>query len=256
MSACGGDAASPPTPPAGLAHELREPDGSQTGSSPPLPAEADPGPPVRVAPGDQPVAAPSADVSAALLRAERLARSYAPVLLFHPAEVFRPQTVTLLLDHAVLQRVTDDAITVLAAQLTPEALARLGRADTALDVQAPDLELTVRSPDPEILEGAPDPYHAWYRRIAAAYPPTVYARVVEQAGDTVIQYWFFYPLNDAFNRHEGDWEVIVLVFPGITPIEVLTQPSTAPAVVAYSQHGAGTRRADWAALAPEGRPLV
>ena len=101
----------------------------------------------------------------------------------------------------------------LPAQLTPEALARLGRADTALDVQAPDLELTVRSPDPEILEGAPDPYHAWYRRIAAAYPPTVYARVVEQAGDTVIQYWFFYPLNDAFNRHEGDWEVIVLCLP-------------------------------------------
>jgi hypothetical protein len=42
--------------------------------------------------------------------------------------------------------------------------------------------------------------------------PTVYAHpFVGAAGQLVIQYWFFYPINDYVGNHEGDWEHINVV---------------------------------------------
>ena len=33
-----------------------------------------------------------------------------------------------------------------------------------------------------------------------------------ELGKVALQYWFFYPFNDFNNTHEGDWEMIQLVF--------------------------------------------
>ena len=58
-------------------------------------------------------------------------------------------------------------------------------------------------------------YERWSRRLAAGSEPTVYAHVATEAGDPgqlALQYWFFYAFNDFNNTHEGDWEMIQLVF--------------------------------------------
>ncbi len=41
------------------------------------------------------------------------------------------------------------------------------------------------------------------------YAHTIYAHLFKYDAQTyVIQYWFFYPYNDGYNNHEGDWEHI------------------------------------------------
>ena len=74
-------------------------------------------------------------------------------------------------------------------------------------------------------------YERWARRLTEGSKPTVYAHVVTDPGypgQLALQYWFFYPFNDFNNTHEGDWEMIQLVFDaadaqealGKTPAEV------------------------------------
>jgi opacity protein-like surface antigen len=40
---------------------------------------------------------------------------------------------------------------------------------------------------------------------------TVYGRVTHTERTTIVQYWYFYPMNDYFANHEGDWEHINVV---------------------------------------------
>jgi hypothetical protein len=87
-------------------------------------------------------------------------------------------------------------------------------------------------------------YHEWERRLVARHPSTVYAHVAgdaERPGKLALQYWFFYVFNDWNNLHEGDWEMIQLVFDVPTVAEALRN---APAEVGYSQHE-GAERAAW-----------
>src|SRR6187431_2380245 len=57
-------------------------------------------------------------------------------------------------------------------------------------------------------------YERWSHRLAAGTTPTVYAHVATDPGHPglALQYWLFYPFNDFNNLHEGDWEMIQLVF--------------------------------------------
>lgn len=51
----------------------------------------------------------------------------------------------------------------------------------------------------------------------APYPPTQYVHAFwlnRALGLLALQYWFFYPFNDWVNRHEGDWEHVVVVLEG------------------------------------------
>jgi len=50
----------------------------------------------------------------------------------------------------------------------------------------------------------------------------------------IIQYWFFYPYNDAGNKHEGDWEHINVVVSPRTQVEA---PQTAEQVRAVLERG-------------------
>ena len=56
-----------------------------------------------------------------------------------------------------------------------------------------------------------------------------------------LQYWFFYPFNDYTNKHEGDWEVVQLVFAAADATQALDQT---PLEVGYSQHE-GLEVAQW-----------
>jgi hypothetical protein len=87
-------------------------------------------------------------------------------------------------------------------------------------------------------------YERWARRVAEGTEPTVYAHVATEAAypdRLALQYWLFYPYNDWNNLHEGDWEMIQLVFPAGTAEEAL---DTEPLEIGYSQHEGG-ERAEW-----------
>jgi hypothetical protein len=87
-------------------------------------------------------------------------------------------------------------------------------------------------------------YERWARRVTAGTAPTVYAHVAQEAARPdrlALQYWFYYPFNDWNNLHEGDWEMIQLVFDAATAQEALEEP---PLEVGYSQHEGG-ERAEW-----------
>ena len=58
-------------------------------------------------------------------------------------------------------------------------------------------------------------YELWAHRLTKGAEPTVYAHVATEPGapgKLALQYWFFYAFNDFNNTHEGDWEMIQLVF--------------------------------------------
>jgi len=87
-------------------------------------------------------------------------------------------------------------------------------------------------------------YELWARRLTAGSKPAVYAHVAGDPGHPerlALQYWFFYPFNDFNNTHEGDWEMIQLVFDAEDAAEALGEE---PAAVGYSSHE-GAERADW-----------
>jgi len=79
-------------------------------------------------------------------------------------------------------------------------------------------------------------YEQWAGAGVASLPATTYAHVATEPGrdDRIaVQYWFFYPYNDYTNKHEGDWEMIQLVFAAGSPTEALDET---PISVGYSQH--------------------
>jgi hypothetical protein len=88
-------------------------------------------------------------------------------------------------------------------------------------------------------------YEQWARRIEQGMKPTVDSHVATDPaypGKLALQYWFFYAFNDFNNKHEGDWEMIQLVFDADTAQEALTAPS--PVEVGYSSHE-GAESSGW-----------
>jgi hypothetical protein len=87
-------------------------------------------------------------------------------------------------------------------------------------------------------------YLHWQRRLTVGHQPAVYAHVATDPahpGKLALQYWLFYVFNDWNNLHEGDWEMIQLVFDASTPAQALQR---APVEVGYSQHE-GAEKAEW-----------
>ncbi|HSB39519.1 MAG TPA: hypothetical protein VLD13_10565 [Gaiellaceae bacterium] len=87
-------------------------------------------------------------------------------------------------------------------------------------------------------------YEQWGRLIAEGTKPTVYAHVARDPaypGKLALQYWFFYVFNDFNNLHEGDWEMVQLVFDAGDAGAALRRD---PVEVGYSSHE-GAERAQW-----------
>jgi hypothetical protein len=87
-------------------------------------------------------------------------------------------------------------------------------------------------------------YEKWSRRISEGHPIVAYAHVVTEPDhphQLALQYWFFYAFNDWNNLHEGDWEMIQLMFDASTARQALT---ISPSSVGYSQHE-GAERSAW-----------
>jgi hypothetical protein len=87
-------------------------------------------------------------------------------------------------------------------------------------------------------------YLRWQERLFKGQTPVVYAHVATEPSfpdKLALQYWFFYVFNDWNNLHEGDWEMVQLVFEASTAEEALQHP---PVAIGYSQHE-GAERAAW-----------
>jgi hypothetical protein len=88
-----------------------------------------------------------------------------------------------------------------------------------------------------------------------SYDPIAYAHVQQDGARLVLQYWFFYYYNEWNNKHEGDWEMIQLVFDASSAEGAL---AATPVAVGYSQHTGGERAVwDGAKVHKEGlHPIV
>ncbi len=98
-------------------------------------------------------------------------------------------------------------------------------------------------------------YNLWAQRLTRGTEPVVYAHVVGEGDQLALQYWFFYPFNDFNNTHEGDWEMIQLVFDAADARAAL---GVDPVEVGYSSHE-GAERASWdddKLELVDGRPVV
>jgi hypothetical protein len=169
-----------------------------------------------------------------------LLAEYQPVTLLYRSD-WKPVTVETLLAHADLERRDRSGWKLVAHGPSPRGL----------PAAQPGYRLDIRGCSP-----ATDT-DACYRNRSASSPAvaTVYGRVWHNPDanariQTVLQYWFFYYLDDWRNSltrptlwqiHEGDWETAL--------VALVTHDR--PLAVAYSQHLGGVVR-PWAAVPRRG----
>ena len=181
----------------------------------------------------------SAPAASAALRDEQaLAERYAPVVRLveqneecGPGEPYDPMDVDALFDEPTV---------ALRGPWSPSDLVEIG--PTAKDL-AGLYEYHLDFPG-DALDAGCD-YERWNRRITQGTSPTVYAHVTGDPGfpgRVALQYWLFYAFNDFNNTHEGDWEMIQLVFDADDAAGALAAPH--PTEVGYSSHE-GAERAEW-----------
>ena len=170
---------------------------------------------------------------------------FLPVLVFHPGEEFRPGTVQSFIEDSNLEAATSPTTwTVVDPAPTPNGLPTSS---------PPIWRLNQR----DCFAGAPLGDLACYVAAGGSRTgATIYARVVREDNQIVLQYWLFYydnlyrypflPLGAIWQSHEGDWEVV----------NVVLSKRRQPLAVGYSQHCSGETR-DWAATPQvNGRPKV
>jgi hypothetical protein len=82
-------------------------------------------------------------------------------------------------------------------------------------------------------------YERDYLALTADTKPTVYAHVATEDGvpGIAIQYWYNYYYNDFANKHEGDWEMVQVMFDDANTAEEALQQG--PTRTAYSGHAGG-----------------
>jgi hypothetical protein len=148
-----------------------------------------------------------------------------------PGEPYDPLDVDLLLDH--------EPTVALRGPWRATDLVKIG--PTAEDLRN-RYEYHLDFPGDALNAGCD--YERWSRRLAAGSKPTIYAHVATEdgkPGKLALQYWLFYAFNDFNNTHEGDWEMIQLVFDADDAKQALGQ---VPVEVGYSSHE-GAERATW-----------
>jgi hypothetical protein len=175
----------------------------------------------------------------------KLLTKFQPVLVFHPAEEFRPATVESFVRDARLEAATSPT-TWTVVDPDPSA--------DGLPASSPPVWRLNQEP---CFAGAPLGDLACYAAGAAGEPGvTVYGRVARDGKNIVLQYWLFYydnlyrypflPLGAIWQSHEGDWEVV----------NVVLTNAKRPVAVGLSSHCSGETRA-WAETERrDGHPTV
>ena len=182
----------------------------------------------------------SAAASASLADQRALAERYAPVVRLveqkhecGPGEPYRPIDVDALFGQQSV---------ALRGPWNPDDLVKI--APTAKDLARGLYDYHLDFPGNALEPGCD--YERWARRITQGREPTVYAHVASEParpGRLALQYWLFYVYNDWNNLHEGDWEMIQLLFDADNARQALAGRPTA---IGYSQHE-GAEEAGWGA---------
>ena len=169
---------------------------------------------------------------------EQLAQRYSPVVRLveqteecGPGEPYEPTDIDAFMGQDTVS---------LRGPWTSNDLIKI--APTAADLRKGLFEYNLDFPGDALNPGCD--YERWARRINEGRRPAVYAHVVTEPAHPdrlALQYWLFYPFNDWNNNHEGDWEMVQLVFAAANAGDAL---SKAPLEIGYSQHE-GAEKADW-----------
>jgi hypothetical protein len=173
-----------------------------------------------------------------------LLRTYQPVLVFHPAESFRPSKVQSFVEDSELERFVGSS----PAQLPLDPFWTVVDPDPEPGELPPPTPGAIFRLDQATCEAdAPLAGRDCYANAAAGDRPAVYGRAVHTDTRIVLQYWLFYydnplllpptPVGTFWQSHEGDWEVV----------NVVLGPDEQPLEAAYSQHCSGQRKA-WASV--------
>ena len=180
----------------------------------------------------------SAAAPASVADEQALAERYAPVVKLvqqqeecGPGEPYEPIDVNALFGQPTV---------ALRGPWNSTDLVKIG--PTATDLSRSLFEYHLDFPGDALEPGCG--YERWGRRITEGHKPTVYAHVATDRGHPgklALQYWLFYVYNDWNNLHEGDWEMIQLVFDAGSASDALTKRPTS---LGYSQHE-GAERASW-----------
>jgi hypothetical protein len=148
-----------------------------------------------------------------------------------PGEPYEPMDVDVLFDEPTV---------ALRGPWNPADLVEIG--PSADDLTQGRYEYHLDFPGHALNPGCT--YERWARRLTEGRDPAVYAHVATDPGHPgrlALQYWLFYAFNDWNNLHEGDWEMIQLVFDADDAREALSEDPTS---VGYSQHE-GAEEAEW-----------
>ncbi len=129
----------------------------------------------------------------------------------------------------------------------------LAAAPTAADLAAAPQNAYIDYPGNALAPGCD--YERWFRA-AGPPPPAVYGRVLTDPahpGYIVVQYWMYWIFNDWNNNHEGDWEMMQVIFKSDSVQAALKTP---PITVVVAQHE-GAQQAAWGGVQRrDGRPVV
>ncbi|MGH3078652.1 MAG: hypothetical protein ACRDPZ_10770 [Gaiellaceae bacterium] len=170
-----------------------------------------------------------------------------PVLVFHPAELFRPTKVQTFVEDSELERFVGASPSQLpfdsfwsVVDSDPEPGELPGTSPGAF-YRLDQVGCSAAAP----LAGRDCYARSWAE---GAGGDAVYGRVVRTETRVLLQYWLFYYDNPLLlpptvvgtfsQSHEGDWEVVNVVLDG----------SEEPLEAAYSQHCSGQRK-PWAGVA-------
>jgi hypothetical protein len=179
----------------------------------------------------------AARAGASIADEQKLAARYAPVVRLvaqhdecGPGEPYEPMDVNALFGQETV---------ALRGPWNPTDLVKIG--PTAHDLVG-RYEYHLDFPGSALDPGCD--YERWARLITAGRRPAVYAHVATDPADPgklALQYWFFYAFNDFNNLHEGDWEMIQLLFDAPDARAALSRK---PTEVGYSSHE-GAELAEW-----------
>ena len=148
-----------------------------------------------------------------------LAKRFAPCMVFHQEELYRPMSVEAAFSGSSLA--SGFWLTGWTYLWQPRVI----------DLLSPDWNYKDTFLD-HAGEGGDEVHNAYLSMGLDQLAPRVYARVVRSTPDrTVVQYRFYYYDNPWLNHHEGDWETM----------EVVLDAADNPLYAAYAQHETGSR---------------
>ena len=159
-------------------------------------------------------------------QAAAIARAYAPVLLYDDDEDFHAVGINAMLENSRLLGTGKLRAVIKAPQAAD--LARENHDDAYLDLF-------------NVKEGSTN--EKFWADVAGDYEPTYYARIFKWGEHLVAQYWFFYVYNNGpgggiFDEdHEGDWEIIQLVWDNVGASLILDHGGRPlPSWLGYAAH--------------------